>query len=241
MARLKETNLMTQTKFLQLIFVNLMIVSLLILTGQTSALASPRNCQSALVPSNFLFREVFENFDKGFVKDEPYLYTKATPRLEIGPLKEADRTKMLAILSAPSQNKFMVEPDTHESIFKDLAHMNSELHATDVSLRFVSAIYKTDTNELIGAFWLSLFPSTAGASISYVIAHEYKNLGYASEVVSGVVEDLVHSAYPFEYLFAVANEHNVASVRTLTKNGFSKHSSLSNQGPFSYYIKFIGR
>ena len=86
-----------------------------------------------------------------------------------------------------------------------------------------TAISKTE-NRMIGDFCMNGEPNEDGEiEIGYGIYEEFQNRGYMTEIVSGIIEWTKKQPI-VKSIIASTDKINIASVKVLEKNGFTKIS-----------------
>lgn len=139
-----------------------------------------------------------------------------TKRLEIKPYQDADKTLMIELLTNEEIKKTFMIPDfqTEEeavSMFKKLqAFSYSDEH-------YVRGIYLN--HQLIG-FVNDVEIGDGVIELGYVIHPAQKNMGYATEMLKAVIDELFHKG--FHQIVAGAFENNAASIKVMQKCGMVK-------------------
>lgn len=194
-------------------------------------------CQESLVVSSDIFVMALGEKNFGPSVFEPPSLAIETPRLHLGQLPSRDLLKMRAILTEPDVDTFMIEPISAESINKSIHAMQRPWHKEHNYFLFSLAILEKHSKTPIGALWIYFFPEDHSASIGYVVGQKYRQMGYASEAVNGVMRYFNNSYFNFHYYFAVANIENTASVKLLTKHDFVRSKPISPSSDFYYFIR----
>ncbi len=139
-----------------------------------------------------------------------------TERLVIKPYDDNDEDRMVNLITNEAIKKTYMIPDfgsREEAIamFKKLQKYSCS------NERYEFGIYKQ--NELIG-FVNDVNIESDSIEIGYVIHPNFHNNGYASEMLSSVIEDLFQKG--FYTVIAGAFETNKASCRVMEKSGMKR-------------------
>lgn len=122
---------------------------------------------------------------------------------------------------------------TSEESLKDLIekHQNRELEDGDIYL----AIADSYTDELIGEVYIALKEKTI--TLGYTISPEYQRKGYAYEVLSTLIPELLNEYTGFE-IVCLVHSNNQPSKKLLEKLGFKKQGCKARiySKIFSLYI-----
>lgn len=139
-----------------------------------------------------------------------------TKRLEIKPYQEADQTAMIELLTNQEIKESFMIPDfqTEEEaigMFKRLlAFSYSDEH-------YERGIYLN--HQLIG-FVNDVEIGDGVIELGYVIHPKQKNMGYATEMLEAVIDELFHKG--FRQIVAGAFKDNTASIQVMRKCGMEK-------------------
>lgn len=149
-----------------------------------------------------------------------------TKRLEIKPFQDTDQTAMIELLTNEEIKKGFMIPDfqTEEkaiSMFKKLqAFSYSDEH-------YERGIYLNQ--QLIG-FVNDVEIGDGVIELGYVIHPMQKNMGYATEMLKAVIDELFHNG--FHQVMAGAFEDNAASIKVMQKCGMAK---IPKEDDISYH------
>lgn len=141
-----------------------------------------------------------------------------TKRLEIKPLQDDDQTAMIELLTNQEIKESFMIPDfkTEEEVigmFKKLqAFSYSDVH-------YERGIYLN--HQLIG-FVNDVEIDHGVIELGYVIHPAQKNMGYATEMLRAVIDELFRKG--FHQIVAGAFENNAASIQVMQKCGMEKIS-----------------
>lgn len=139
-----------------------------------------------------------------------------TKRLELKPISNNDRNNMIEILTDGTVKKTYMIPDfeTEEQIEK----MFQRLKELSMTEGFYQAGIFQD-KELIG--WVNeVERKHSGIELGYVIHPKHQNHGYATEMLSAMIEKLQKDG--FLEIITGAFEENIASIRVMEKCGMKK-------------------
>ena len=142
--------------------------------------------------------------------------TIKTRRLEIKPYQDRDESAMIALLTDQEIKKTFMIPDFQTE--EDAKRMFQKLKAFSYSEEhYERGIYLEQA--LIG-FVNDVAIEDDVIELGYVIHPEHKNKGYASEMLTAVIEDLFHRGY--REIVAGAFEGNMASFKVMENCGMKR-------------------
>lgn len=98
--------------------------------------------------------------------------------------------------------------------------------------RFVFAIVRKDSEELIGEVSLHLDANSLGAQLGYWVGEPFWGQGFASEAI-GAVLDFGFERLDRQLIYATVDEDNPASARVLEKQG------MVNNGVRGRVVQFL--
>ena len=134
-----------------------------------------------------------------------------TERLIIRAICEGDREDMLALLYDSEIKKTYMIPD-FESAEAAEKMLSAFMRLSNASDRYVGGVYFND--KLIG-FLNDTEISGKSIEMGYVISPEYKNRGFCTEALGGVINYLFSCG--FDEVVCGAFEENGASIRVMQK------------------------
>lgn len=106
-------------------------------------------------------------------------------------------------------------------------------------VRIILAIEHRKDQRLIG--WCGVFPNdkleSADREVAYAVSRDYRNRGYITEAVMGIVSAVFRSS-SLEEIVAIVKPFNIASRRVLEKAGFglTRRVTLSDQAEYDYFV-----
>ena len=139
-----------------------------------------------------------------------------TERLRLSAIEDRDKEDMIALLTNEAIGKTFMVPDfkSHKEAVK-LFEVLKRLSESEE--RFVYGIYLE--NKLIG-FINDVDCNETEVELGYVIHPEHKNKGYATEVLSTCINQILSLGY--FVVKAGAFEENLASMRVMEKCGMTR-------------------
>jgi RimJ/RimL family protein N-acetyltransferase len=158
-----------------------------------------------------------------------------TNRLELKPYSDSDLEDMVCILCNDEIKKTFMIPDfeTKDDAIKMFYKVKEWSFEEE---RFEYGVYQND--QLIG-FVNDVEINKDLIEIGYVIHPNYKNQGYATEVLSAVLKELFRIGYT--HVKAGLFEENVASRRVMEKCGMKitkEEDDIEYQGKIHHCIYF---
>lgn len=139
-----------------------------------------------------------------------------TKRLEIKPYQDADQDAMIELLTNQEIKENYMIPDFQTE--EDAIGMFKKLQAFSYSdEHYERGIYLN--HQLIG-FVNDVEIGNGVIELGYVIHPMHKNMGYATEMLRAVIDELFHKG--FRQIAACAFENNAASIQVMQKCGMKK-------------------
>ena len=136
--------------------------------------------------------------------------------MELLPLTQEDRSRMLELLTCPQIGKTYMLPDfpSREDavpLFQRLVGLSGD------SRRFVRGIYADET--LVG-FLNDVEIENGAIELGYVIHPRFQGNGYATEALGIAIGELFRLG--FQAVITGAFRQNAASIRVMEKNGMTR-------------------
>jgi RimJ/RimL family protein N-acetyltransferase len=157
--------------------------------------------------------------------DVPLLRRIATPRLTLEPQIAAHAPEMFALLQDPTIYRYENEaPSSVDWLHERFRRLESRTSA-DGQEQWLNWVARLPGTGLVG-FVQATLRRCAPAAIAYVLGSRYWGRGYATEVVGGMLDELVEY-YDVNRFSAVLKRDNVRSVRLLERLGFALASTAS--------------
>jgi len=110
-------------------------------------------------------------------------------------------------------------------------------------VRIMLAIEHKEDRLLIG--WCGVFPNDlldpADREIAYALSKDYRNLGYATEAVRGMLSTIFKQT-SLKQIVAIVKPFNQSSIRVIEKAGFEyrQNAELSDGAEYRYYVAKLG-
>lgn len=139
-----------------------------------------------------------------------------TKRLEIKPYQDADEKAMIELLTNQKIKESFMIPDFETE--KEAINMFKKLQAFSYSEEHYERGIYID-NKLIG-FVNDVEIGDGVIELGYVIHPDHQNIGYASEMLQAVIDELFREG--FHQIVAGAFENNAASIQVMQKCGMKK-------------------
>lgn len=142
--------------------------------------------------------------------------TIKTKRLEIKPYQDADQAAMIELLTNQEIKETFMIPDfqTEEAAIAMFHKLKAYSYSDE---HYERGIYLNQ--QLIG-FVNDVDVADGSIELGYVIHPAHKNMGYASEMLKAVIEDLFLHGY--RQVVAGAFEENIASFQVMQKCGMKR-------------------
>ncbi|WP_256757505.1 GNAT family N-acetyltransferase [Cohnella sp. WQ 127256] len=105
-------------------------------------------------------------------------------------------------------------------------------------VRILLAMEHREDKQLIG--WCGVFPNDmlneADREVAYALSKDYRNQGFATEAVIGMVSHILNHSL-LEQIVAIVKPFNKASIRVIEKAGFKKlrRITLSDKADYDYF------
>lgn len=149
-----------------------------------------------------------------------------TKRLEIKPYQDHDQTAMIELLTNQEIKETFMIPDFKTK--EEAIGMFKKLQAFSYSdEHYERGIYM---NHQLFGFVNDVEISDGVIKLGYVIHPKHKGMGYASEMLRAVIDDLFRKG--FREIMTGAFENNAASIQVMQKCGMTK---ITKEDDISYH------
>lgn len=147
-----------------------------------------------------------------------------TKRLVLREITISDAPTIYRYLSDEEVNRYL-EGNTN-TISEAEEYINWIIHTFEQGTDIRWGIVEKESNKLIGDCGLgNIHEPKRSTEIGFMLAKEYWNKGYMSEVLSGIL-DYGFNKLELHRIQGWAHPFNVASCKVMTKQGFKKEGTL---------------